>query len=114
MSQLLEKLIVQAKVEAREGLRKSILSLNGLAGLYILKFEVHLYMCVHKCTYLLFCSVVMPAELPGSLLSRKSALPCSRVVCCSYSLREFSPVCLLYVLQPLSVHIYVDHVYMRT
>ena len=40
MPQLLEKLTVQAKLEAREGLRKSILSLNGLAGLYILKLEV--------------------------------------------------------------------------
>ena len=44
MPQLLEKLTAQAKLEAREGLRKSILSLNGLAGLYILKFEV-LYKC---------------------------------------------------------------------
>lgn len=40
MAQLLDKLIVQAKAEAREGLRKLILSYNGLAGLYILQEEV--------------------------------------------------------------------------
>ena len=40
MPQLLDKLIVQAKAEAREELRKLILSFNGLAGLYILKEEV--------------------------------------------------------------------------
>ena len=40
MPQLLDKLTKQAKLEAREALRKLILSQNGLAGLYILKEEV--------------------------------------------------------------------------
>ena len=41
---------MQAKVEAREALRKLILSLNGLAGLYILKEKVktqHIMYLVH-------------------------------------------------------------------
>ena len=99
MSQLLEKLIVQAKVEAREGLRKSILSLNGLAGLYILKFEVHLY---------IFCFIVLPADslsCPYSLLSTKSALPCLRAECYSSSQRELSWMCLPHVLQPLLIYV---------
>ena len=73
MSQLLEKLIVQAKVEAREGLRKSILSLNGLAGLYILKFEVHLY----SICFFAFCSILLPADL----LSYLVACSVERVLC---------------------------------
>ena len=63
MPQLLDKLTVQAKVEAREGLRKSILSLNGLAGLYILKVEVihesfmvNFMLCVACLIFLLYTS----------------------------------------------------------
>ena len=40
MPELLEKLIMQAKVEAREALRQLVAALNGVAGLCILKGEV--------------------------------------------------------------------------
>ena len=65
MTQLLDKLIVQAKSEAREALRKLILSLNGLAGLYILEKEVqciYTWSCMYstlaktKSMYMGFCN----------------------------------------------------------
>ena len=40
MPELLEKLIMQAKVEAREALRQLVAALNGVAGICILKGQV--------------------------------------------------------------------------
>ena len=40
MPELLDKLIMQAKVEAREALRQLVAALNGLAGISIIREEV--------------------------------------------------------------------------
>ena len=49
MPKLLQKMTLQAKVEAREGLRKLIFSFNGSAGLYILQEKVTVCVCVCVC-----------------------------------------------------------------